>query len=209
MIGGPMAPQEHHLRRTLRGLITDRTKRVLTISLSINYLLLEFIVINVANPMSDLSGAAPLGFLLPMVILSVILAVLFGLAVALELNSTRIKRALWGWVLILLGAVLGLISSGCPGCTSPLLDITGSHGGFSAYPLGGLELKLIALILLGYALWETSGKLTRAHTSILEEPSMTSSGQLRRWSKVRLWIPRSFLIASTIIAFYLLPLMPA
>ncbi len=199
----------HHLRKTLRDLWADRTKRTLAISLGINYLLLEFVVIALATPTNSLfTGISP-SFLLPSVILSVLLAGLFGFAATLALNPDRFGKPLWGWVFMILGAVLGFISTGCPGCKSPFLGLPGTPWGFSDYPLGGLELKLIAVILIVYALWVTLSESTLPSSEELEDTSMPLAFHPSRWAGARTWIPRTFLMVSTILALFLLPLVPA
>jgi hypothetical protein len=53
-------------------------------------------------------------------------------------------------------AFTGAIASGCPVCTAPLLGIFGLGGALALLPFQGLELKAIAIIALGVALYYTA-----------------------------------------------------
>lgn len=46
------------------------------------------------------------------------------------------------------GSIFGLLASACPVCGSTLLSAIGLAGGLSAFPLGGLELKIASFILM-------------------------------------------------------------
>ena len=53
-------------------------------------------------------------------------------------------------------AFTGVIASGCPVCTAPLLAVFGLGGALALFPFQGLELKLAAIIVLGISLYYTS-----------------------------------------------------
>jgi hypothetical protein len=54
------------------------------------------------------------------------------------------------------GIGFGALSAGCPQCASILLPMVGIAGSLAAFPLGGLEIKLIALAILADTVWEGS-----------------------------------------------------
>jgi hypothetical protein len=47
-----------------------------------------------------------------------------------------------------LGSIVGLLAAACPVCGSTLLSAIGLAGGLSAFPLGGLELKIASFVLM-------------------------------------------------------------
>lgn len=51
-----------------------------------------------------------------------------------------------------IGSLTGLAASACPVCGSTLLAAVGISGGLAAFPLGGLELKVLAFLLLAVPL---------------------------------------------------------
>ena len=53
-------------------------------------------------------------------------------------------------------AFTGAVASGCPICTAPLLGVFGLGGALALLPFQGLELKTIAIVVLGISLYYTS-----------------------------------------------------
>lgn len=51
------------------------------------------------------------------------------------------------------GTLVGLAASACPLCGSTLLAAIGIAGGLSAFPLQGLELKTLSLVLMALPVW--------------------------------------------------------
>ncbi len=51
------------------------------------------------------------------------------------------------------GSIVGLVASACPMCGSTILAALGIAGGVAAFPLGGLELKILSVALLGLSTW--------------------------------------------------------
>jgi len=51
------------------------------------------------------------------------------------------------------GSIVGIAASACPVCGSTLLFAIGIAGGLAAFPLGGLELKVLSLGLLALPIW--------------------------------------------------------
>lgn len=50
------------------------------------------------------------------------------------------------------GAVIGTLASACPICGSTLLSLIGISGGLTAFPFGGLELKVVSFLLMAFPL---------------------------------------------------------
>lgn len=53
------------------------------------------------------------------------------------------------------GTFLGFAASACPMCGSTVLAALGVAGGLAAFPLGGLELKALSVLLLALPVWLT------------------------------------------------------
>lgn len=57
-----------------------------------------------------------------------------------------------------LGGAFAAFTPGCPACTAPLAVVLGAVGGLSAFPMQGLELKLISVgVLLFSIYWIAKG----------------------------------------------------
>lgn len=54
-----------------------------------------------------------------------------------------------------LGSFVGFAASACPMCGSTVLAALGIAGGLAAFPLGGLELKALSVVLLALPIWLT------------------------------------------------------
>ena len=56
------------------------------------------------------------------------------------------------------GGVFAAFTPGCPACTAPLAVILGAVGGLSLFPMQGLELKFISVVVLIFSIyWITRG----------------------------------------------------
>lgn len=99
-------------------------------------------------------------------ILTVVIAIMFGLNVAL---LTYYIRAMQGAAVGALGAtsVGGLVSGffgiGCAACGSiivtSLLSLIGAGGLLALLPFGGEEFAFVAVVLLSYSLWQIGKKI--------------------------------------------------
>jgi len=54
------------------------------------------------------------------------------------------------------GTIAGAVASGCPICTMPLLGVFGLGGAFALFPLQGLEVKILGILVLGISLYWTA-----------------------------------------------------
>ena len=92
------------------------------------------------------------------IISSVVISLFFGLVLTFLIwqikNKTSQNPAHLGNGLI--SGFLGAISTGCPVCGAFLVSLLGVGGGLAAFPFQGLEIKVIALGLLGYAAFNSA-----------------------------------------------------
>ena len=59
------------------------------------------------------------------------------------------------------GSLVAVVASACPICGSTLLAAIGIAGGLAAFPLGGLELKALSVVLLALPIWLTRRDLKK------------------------------------------------
>jgi hypothetical protein len=87
--------------------------------------------------------------------LSAALSILFGVYIALlffkkDLGKIKAKGSKTAGSL---GAVAGVVASGCPTCGVPLFGFVGLPFGLFALPFKGLELKLLSIGLVGLSVY--------------------------------------------------------
>jgi hypothetical protein len=54
---------------------------------------------------------------------------------------------------VIFGEVFTAFTPGCPACTAPLAVILGAVGGLSLFPMQGLELKFISIVVLIFSIY--------------------------------------------------------
>ena len=98
----------------------------------------------------------------------IIMAILFGIYIALatykvsQIKKTQTNSSILGTT----GIFLGFIAPGCAACGIGIASALGLAGAFLSLPFEGLEISIIAIILLSYANWSISGKITQATCAI-------------------------------------------
>ncbi len=145
-------------------------------------------------------------------IASLIYTLLAALSGALALTQSayfaKNDQAQWlagSIVWALVGIGLGAVSSGCSTCDSRLLPALGIAGGLATFPLGGLELKALGLLILLGVVWENIRIMTRNHAlgvdTLLrvEGESIVIGAQLVRYLKV------AGVFSIALLALYLVP----
>ncbi len=98
-------------------------------------------------------------FTVTTVTMGFVIAILTGINTALALYKKQMTGSLGfkkGTGSSIGSAFTGAVASGCPVCTAPLLGIFGLAGALGLLPFKGLELKAIAIIVLGVALYFTT-----------------------------------------------------
>ncbi len=180
-------------------------RRLLTLSLAFNLLALELLVLLWDSSIATFLEMTTSFYAWVSSLLGVLLALMFGLAAARALQSSFEGRQPRGMWLILSGAFLTLASVGCPACGAPIPSLMGIEGGLRAFPLQGLELKLLAGALLGLALWSQRRKpsLERSEPEAEPEgvPRPAPSGSVRALRPLAV-------VGAVLALFYLLPQVP-
>lgn len=130
---------------------------VISIALSVLFWLLTFYF--TPTPLTKYIEMYGVLFTVTTVTMGFAIAVLTGLNTALALCRKQMTGSLGfrkGTGSSACSAFVGAIASGCPVCTAPLLGVFGLGGTLALFPFQGLELKTIAIIVLGISLYYTS-----------------------------------------------------
>ena len=115
--------------------------------------------------------------LLPMymtasITLTVIVAVLAGINIALVAYNIKIQRAnniKKSGTSAILGGALTAFTPGCPACTTSLSALLGIIGGLAIFPLQGLELKFISIAALSFSIWWAMRNINNASCCVMKE----------------------------------------
>lgn len=91
--------------------------------------------------------------------LLVIVAVLTGANLTLVVQRVRAIRASGKMSVVVGGSsLLGIVGSGCASCGLPILALLGLSGAIFYLPFQGLELSVLAVILLSFSLYTLMGQ---------------------------------------------------
>lgn len=144
--------------------------------------------------------------------LTVLIAVLGGLSVSQTVYIlTAYQQRGQGAARSAFGAGFGLLSAGCPSCASLLLPVLGIAGSLAVFPLGGLEIKLMALIILADAFWEGSRIMAGVCPAVRPQLIRLNEDRLDldlSWPALRSLKPVAMLGLFTV-ALFVLPRLPA
>lgn len=157
-------------------ILKQRTYAMIVVLASLGFGLLHyFLSLSLLQEhFSVVANAMPL-YLGTSLALSVIVAGLAGINISLIVykikgaRNINLKKSSGSTVA---GSAFAAFTPGCPACTTPLAVILGAVGGFAILPLQGLELKLISIGALVFAMfWITRG---------LQQPSCCSMKKNRK-----------------------------
>jgi hypothetical protein len=210
----PSENPQHHLRTSFETLFSEPPFLVLALSLAVNLLLAyvllfqqstTFVVFFLSN--------SPLYIGLS-IVLTILISLLTGVALSQAIYVARTRLAVrraQGTGRGVFGSALGAIAASCPACGSALLPALGIAGSLAVFPLQGLEIKMLSLVILGDAIWEGS----RTIAGVCE----LTSQKIVEWNDDRILIRFNrrtlarlrpvLLIALVAMAVYLLPALPA
>jgi hypothetical protein len=193
----------------VKEILTVPAYAILALSLMLNILLMDILVFSDVTTIKMFFIMTTPIYAWSSIVLTIFLAIVIGFALT-QLFFLFHRYGTWrGWGLIVLGGDLATLSIGCPDCGSPLVTNTGIAGGLSSFPLQGLELKLIAGLLLWSGLKSSSRYYseTNAENLIPSRDGDPVEQQKSYWS---LWrANEALLMVGAILAFYALPLLPA
>ncbi|MBI4089248.1 MAG: hypothetical protein HY424_00915 [Candidatus Levybacteria bacterium] len=131
---------------------------VITIAISLNVLFLYYLILMQKTTWDAFWQSNTSWYAWSQLILSIINALLIGIAISflfyvIEEKKPRSKSTL----LNTLGSlVFSAAVTGCSVCSAFLLPTLGIAASLSAFPFGGLEIKLLSALLLLYVIWQYS-----------------------------------------------------
>lgn len=95
------------------------------------------------------------------VALQIILALAFGININLLITKLKLASITKEGSTSAFGALLSILVSGCPACSITLASYLGLSSILAAFPLFGLEIKIIALAILAYSTNDLLNNLTK------------------------------------------------
>ncbi len=132
----------------------DLMTKVLLGSLGLNFLALDYLIFSQATTLRIFTSQNTGFYTSLSFALSIITAILFAISIVMLVYILKKKKeqAKDSAPTSLLGTIFGVVASGCPVCGAWLLPLLGVAGSLAAFPFQGLEVKLLAVILLVYSL---------------------------------------------------------
>lgn len=203
----------HHLRLSLQRLVAEPPFVALIITSSLSILLLYLVLFLQSSTFEVLFLSSTAPYLVATIVLTPLIALLGGIGVtqAVYILSNRLAaRRGQGVARGIAGAGFGALAAGCPSCASLLLPLLGIAGSLAAYPLGGLELRLFALIVLADALWENSRVVAGVCPTFQTVfARMEDDALVLNFNDVVRQLKPALLIVFFVLMVYILPFVPA
>ena len=206
----PLTPERRPLNGSaLRSLVWEPARLALTASLSLNVLMAEALIFTWGTTFGQFVRMNRPFYVWSSIGASLALAGMAGLALSLAIHpaSTRSRTGVGRG---LLGTALVLLSVGCPACGDSLLPRLGMSGGLAAFPLQGLEIKLLAGLLLGSSIGSASrrtGSKRSLEGASLQESEASEVENTHRWRRWR--AGPAILTVGMIAVLYALPSVPS
>ncbi len=200
------------IKKALKQTLSKLYYSVITLSVALNILFFYYFIL-IQTTTWDIfwkSNIAIYNWL--QIILSIINAVLIGLAISMFLYILEEKRK--KSQLSFLGTIGSFIFSGaatgCTVCGAFLLPTLGIATSLTALPFGGLEIKTLSIFLLVYVIYEYSKSITDlCQTNRLKIISFGKKGIIFNFSKKTLPQLKPFVIlAGFVFIIYALPYLP-
>ena len=142
-----------NLRQAFATTFTERVYGAVAISFTVNLLALDYILLSQSTSFRIMAAQNTAAFNWTLVALSVVTAVLFGLSLAMLLRIFSLRQAgTEATPSTLTGTLVAAVASGCPVCGAWLLPLFGIAGSLAVFPFQGLELRVLAILLLGYSI---------------------------------------------------------
>ncbi len=147
-----------NIGKAIEVLFGDFIYQILAISFGLNFLALDYILLSQATTFRILSSQNVAFYNWASLILSITTAILFGISMAMVIYVFKKSRenAKESAPSSLFGALFGAVASGCPVCGAWLLPILGIAGSLAVFPFQGLEIKVFAIILLAFSIFQSA-----------------------------------------------------
>ena len=135
----------------------------LAVSLSLNLLAVYYFIFSQSTTFKVYFDSNTVFYNWASIISSIVISLLSGLVFTFLIWQwkNKISRNPANLGNGLISGFLGAMSTGCPVCGAFLISLLGVGGGLAAFPFQGLEIKVIALGLLGYAVFSSAKSIDR------------------------------------------------
>jgi hypothetical protein len=143
-----------NLAKAISVTFSDIIYIAVAVSFSVNFLAIDYIILSQSTTFRIMAAQNTPLFNWSTLGLSVITAILFGVSIAMLIYGFRARKAGQGEAgpSTLAGMIVATIASGCPVCGAWLLPLLGIAGSLAVFPFQGLELRVLAVLLLGFSI---------------------------------------------------------
>src|SRR3989344_9203560 len=140
---------------------------VLGLSLSLNVLAVYYFIFSQSTTFKVYFDSNTTFYNWASIISSVVISLLFGLVLTFLIWQWKNRKAQNPAHVgnSLISGFLGAISTGCPVCGAFLISLLGVGGGLAAFPFQGLEIKVISLGLLSFAVFSSAQTISNKDCS--------------------------------------------
>lgn len=151
----------HRIYLALRSVYAKPYAWILSVSVSASVLFVYYIIFLQTTTWSRfLDTDIPL-YVWSQILLSLANAIAIGIAMSMFLAVFEIKQKAGKATLLTAGSLLfSAAATGCPVCGAFLLPLIGVSSSLAALPLGGIDVKILSLVVLLYTMYEYAKTLT-------------------------------------------------
>ncbi len=160
------------VKKALKKVFSDKLFLFLAVSSAFNVLLLYYFVFLQTTTFSIFWDSNTTFYNIASLVMTLAIGALFAIVVSFLAWQARYKLKNGGSASgsTFMGAFFGAVSTGCPVCGAFLVSMLGIGGGLAAFPLQGLEIKALALFLLGYSVFLGSKNIASDKCEKCETP---------------------------------------
>ena len=132
--------------------------KVLLVSFFLNFLALDYIIFSASTTIRIFTSQNTAFYNWATLLLSVTISILFAISAVMLLYIIQNKKknagdsASTGFF----GSLFAAIASGCPVCGAYLLPLFGIAGSLAVFPLQGLGIKILAILLLLFSIYQST-----------------------------------------------------
>tara|TARA_B100000745_G_scaffold300564_1_gene255325 strand:- start:10533 stop:11999 length:1467 start_codon:yes stop_codon:yes gene_type:complete len=141
----------------IRRVTGDYLYTIIAVSFALNLLALDYILLSQATTFRIMAAQNTLFYNASTILLSIITAILFGVSSAMVVYILKRRKSVKESApSTFFGTVFAAVASGCPVCGAWLLPLLGIAGSLAAFPLQGLEIRLLAIGLLIFSIAQST-----------------------------------------------------
>ncbi len=150
-----------NVQTALKKVFKDPLYKFAAVSFTFNFLALDYIILIQATTFRVLFSQNTLFYSIASVVLSILTALLFGVSSSMIIYLFKKKKKEAGTSAStgFFGTFFGAIASGCPVCGAYLLPLFGVAGSLAVFPFQGLEIRVLAILLLIFSITQSSNSV--------------------------------------------------